>query len=177
MTRSIRLGAQRTIRPLADLDDVPPSFVKWLRERGAEILGTTNPWEVLRFRAKGRTSVVYRRGHGRISACTGDVEEAWRAYQAGTTWSAGSARSRLNRPKTRQRIAAVIKRDGRACFYCGLDVEEGEETLEHIVPRAHGGPHHVANLALAHEPCNQEAGNLSAVEKVRLRDRMRGREG
>lgn len=154
-------------------DEIPRGFIKWLEAAGAEILAPTNEWEVLRFRANGRTSIIYRRDHGRISSWTGDAPSAWRAFQLGVGWSAGASRSKLNRTKTRQRVAALLKRDGRACFYCGVDLEEGEETLEHIVPRTRGGTHHIANLALAHEGCNQDAGNLSAVEKVKLRDRMR----
>lgn len=156
-------------------DAIPGAFVKWLEDAGAEILATTNPYEVLRFRANGQTSVIYRRAHGHVSKWTGDSAAAWRAFRDGVRWDAGAGRSKLNRPKTRQRIQALLKRDGRACFYCGIDLEEGEETLEHIVPRTRGGTHHLANLALAHERCNQDAGNLSAVEKVKLRDRIRAR--
>lgn len=51
------------------------------------------------------------------------------------------------------------------CIFClrAISVGEGGEldpsvTLEHIVPRSHGGDDRIENLALACRPCNNEKG-------------------
>lgn len=44
-------------------------------------------------------------------------------------------------------------------------------SIEHLVPKAHGGPTHLSNLFLAHKSCNAKAGHLSASEKLKIRDR------
>ncbi len=62
-------------------------------------------------------------------------------------------------------------RDGNRCFYCPNTIPAGLETIEHLVPAAAGGPNHLANLFLAHRSCNEAAGTVSAVEKIRLRER------
>jgi hypothetical protein len=49
----------------------------------------------------------------------------------------------------------------------------GLRRIEHLLPVTAGGPSHLANYALAHRSCNEEAGTLSLVEKLRLRDRLR----
>lgn len=146
-------------------------FRKWLERAGAEVLEPTNEYEVLRFRARGRVSIVYRREHGEISRWTGDSGSAFDHFANGKPWDAGVRRKRKARKP--QEVAALLRRDGRACFYCGGQIEDGRESLEHVVPVARGGPHHLANLVLTHPKCNHEAGDLSAAEKVRLRDRKR----
>lgn len=66
------------------------------------------------------------------------------------------------------RIAYLMARDGNGCLYCGRDLTAETATVEHVVPKAHGGPDHASNLALSCGPCNAAAGHLSAAEKVRL---------
>ena len=69
----------------------------------------------------------------------------------------------------------MIRRDGDCCWYCGNSFGAGEfkMTCEHLVPLIHKGPDNLSNLVLAHEKCNQLAGNLSVAEKVTMRERMR----
>jgi len=65
------------------------------------------------------------------------------------------------------------KRDGPFCFFCGERERAGDKfTLEHIVAISRGGANGIANLALAHRRCNNAAGSLSVVEKVKMRERM-----
>lgn len=52
-------------------------------------------------------------------------------------------RSALNR-------RAVFARDGGRCQYCGA----GAESIDHVVPRAKGGPHTWENVVAACRPCN-----------------------
>src|SRR5690606_14410328 len=148
-------------------------FRKWLAQNGAEILVSTNRYELLRFRARGVVSVVYRNAAGRVSACTGYAEEAIRAWRSGSRWRAGPPK---NRRPVRVRsvvVRTLLERDGDACFYCGHPLGD-DFTIEHVLARAFGGRNHLANLALAHHACNQRAENLPIAAKVRLRDELRG---
>lgn len=52
---------------------------------------------------------------------------------------------------------AVFARDGGRCQYCG----DAAESIDHVVPRAKGGPHDWDNVVAACRPCN-----------VRKRDRL-----
>ena len=52
-------------------------------------------------------------------------------------------RSALNR-------RAVFARDGGRCQYCGA----AAESIDHVVPRAKGGPHTWENVVAACRPCN-----------------------
>lgn len=68
---------------------------------------------------------------------------------------------------------AVSERDGLECFYCGEPLDLADATVEHLLPLSLGGNNNDANLALAHQACNHDAGAMSIVEKVRLRDKKR----
>lgn len=46
----------------------------------------------------------------------------------------------------------VLTRDGRRCGYCGRG---GAGTVDHIVPRSHGGLNTWTNTVAACDPCNQ----------------------
>lgn len=146
-------------------------FRAWLSERGAEVLEPTNPFEVIRFRANGQTSVIYRNKKGHVSSWTGEAREAFKAFRSNGGWR-GNKRTRRRQMTPQQR--AIRERDGDDCFFCGEFVDPDDTSVEHLCSLTHGGPHHVANLVLAHPDCNREAGNLSVAEKVRLRERMRG---
>lgn len=160
-------------RDLLD-DGKRQKFEEWLTARGAQVLEPTNEWEVLRFRANGEVSVIYRNKSRQITFA-GKSLEAWTAYRRGESW-------RGNRRTKRRRLSPLVrtlrKRDGGDCFFCGEEIERGEESIEHLVSATHGGPNHVANLVLAHEECNHEAGHLPVIEKVQIRERnLYGDEG
>lgn len=158
-----------------DLD----AFKIWLSGCGAEILGLTSPWEVLRVRTNSGTLVAHRNKRG---------QQKWPAelltlalqFQRGEMPALAATRKGRQPSRLRQRFAALAARDGAACFYCRTAVPAPgeacaagyEPTIEHLVPVAHGGPNHLSNCFLAHRGCNEAAGNLSAVEKIRLREAM-----
>lgn len=64
----------------------------------------------------------------------------------------------------RQARLAVYLRDGMACTYCGAGVETEQLTLDHIIPRSHGGTHEATNLVTACGRCNSYRGNRSVEE-------------
>lgn len=60
---------------------------------------------------------------------------------------------------------AIYLRDGLACIYCGLGVEDGVKfTLDHIQPYSYGGSNHESNLITACHTCNSSRGNRSVQD-------------
>lgn len=145
-------------------------FIGWLQAQNAEIMPTTNPYEVVRFRARQGVGVVYRRTNGRHTVSAPWVEDAWNCYREGLKWSGkGKPGKRINGSKAKR---AVFDRDGDLCWYCGLPMPRDDMTLEHILSVGQGGPNRMENYALAHEKCNAQASNMAVVEKVRLREAL-----
>ena len=66
--------------------------------------------------------------------------------------------------------AALAERDGAHCWMCAVPLLLRREdqhdphyaTLDHIVPRAHGGPATLENLRLACRACNNRRGTNPA---------------
>lgn len=155
-------------RELRDLEMHLMPFQAWLVARGAEVLSTTNEWEVLRFRTNEGVSIIYKKKHGTLTF-TGESSKVWNAYRSNGAWRAAPATKR--KLKSSPTCVALRKRDGDACFYCHQPVEVVDESIEHLVSITHGGPDHLANMVLAHRaPCNANAGHLSVMEKIRLRE-------
>lgn len=141
-------------------------FIGFLGSAGAEILSPTNPWEVLRFKANCEIGIVYKNKNDNLTF-VGQAEEAREAFINKKSWSACK---KLPRVKKSGVVTTLLSRDGNNCFYCGLQLEDGKETVEHLFSINQGGRNHIANLALAHFECNNEASHLSVVEKVKLRE-------
>jgi hypothetical protein len=142
-------------------------FRRWLGQRGSEVLAPTNPYEVLRFTAPNGAGVVYKKRTGKLT-WNKQALAAWNSFVNKNPWR---VLPKLERQPLRHLVPAMIERDGDLCFFCGGD--RGDDiTVEHLVPKVHGGPDSLANLALAHADCNARADNLSVAEKVRLRDQM-----
>ncbi len=55
---------------------------------------------------------------------------------------------------------ATMRDCSRRCVYCGSFLEYAAATLDHVYPRAKGGPHHAGNLVVACAPCNRNKGDL-----------------
>lgn len=138
-------------------------FAAKLEAAGAEILGTTNPYEVLRFRTSKGVGVVYKGKRG----------ETWNAEAIEAREHLASGKGSLapvvvkGRRTSKSTVNALLKRDGDYCFFCGTPLD-GDVTVEHLVSIAHGGPNHISNLFLSHAACNQMAGHKSAPEKIAL---------
>lgn len=145
-------------------------FIKWLELNGAVVEPTATEWEVLRCRTRDGLQVVYRNKHGGETWPV-PLRKALNKFDDGKNIPmAPDPRRRRNARAKLQRIA---QRDGMSCFFCGKEFEvldDPDLTVEHLVPHSHRGPDHISNLAMACQECNGLAGNLSVVEKVRLRD-------
>ena len=155
------MGTRRNKAP-----DPDAAFKADLVAAGAELLAPTNPYEVMRFRTSYGVGVVYTNSKGKRT----ETPEAINARQ--------HLRDHLGslspvpvapRQKNRAVILRLRGRDGAMCFFCRRPLSE-DVTVEHLVPRAHGGPNHISNLFLAHEGCNRRVGHLSAPEKIAMRD-------
>lgn len=53
----------------------------------------------------------------------------------------------------------IYKRDNYQCQYCGKHVEMDEVSIDHVVPRSHGGPTTWENCVLACVKCNARKNN------------------
>lgn len=61
-------------------------------------------------------------------------------------------------------IAALVMRDGSACYICGQDGDLHDPwQVEHVKPRAAGGSDELENLALAHASCNRAKGTKAVI--------------
>lgn len=78
----------------------------------------------------------------------------------------------------RELVAYLVKRDGRRCGICSkpinLDLTSGPRgndagpTIDHVVPRSHGGSDELSNLRIAHWSCNRARSNRGGNEQLRL---------
>lgn len=146
-------------------------FEKFIHDRGGEILAPTSEWELVRFKTASSTGIIYRKANGAVTFFGGS-KLAWECYLNDRSWTAGNKRKR-SRGRQAIVIDSLIRRDGKACFYCGYDCDEETASVEHFVPLNAGGTDHMANKVLAHKSCNGQAGHLPVIEKVKLRERMR----
>ena len=61
--------------------------------------------------------------------------------------------------------AQVLAQYGPLCHLCGGEITE-DFTLDHLIPRSHGGNHEAWNLRPAHRQCNQRRGNKPLPRRV-----------
>ncbi len=147
-----------------------PKFRIWLHQYGAEMLEPTNPYEVIRFKCKHGTGIIYQGKKG-LSVSAPFVTDAYECYQNGRSWDGKFDNGARN--NTSQSKKNLISRDGHGCFYCGDQFSPDELTQEHLLCVVHQGPNRIENKVLACKPCNELAGNMILVEKIMLRDRMK----
>lgn len=53
----------------------------------------------------------------------------------------------------------VYARDGKRCRFCGEPLARSDFTLDHLLPKAAGGPDWDINLVVACRTCNNEKGD------------------
>lgn len=148
------------------------AFKRYLERAGAEILAPTNMYEAVRFRENGNIGVIYQNKRFELTSFTGkNTLEIFRKFKNfDYSWSATVKKKRISKNIV---IRSLAERDGQECFYCGKEMEVNTETLEHMLPINKGGNNHLANLALCHKECNELAGHMDVIEKVKLRDKLR----
>lgn len=70
------------------------------------------------------------------------------------------------RPVSKRRRDVFVKSAGQ-CHYCGTTLTlDGRWHVEHMMPRALGGPDELPNLVASCVPCNQAKGGRTAIEFV-----------
>ena len=164
---------QRPNIALRDLRQRLPALQAFITERGGEVLAPASEWEVLRFKARGNVHLVSRQASGHI-VYSGDAAHAVHCWLAHLPWrGSDSHRGQPGKRLRSMNLRTLLERDGDACFLCGEPLGD-DLTEEHLVPLTHGGPDHLANKVLAHAACNKRMGHLSVMEKIRLRDAVRG---
>lgn len=150
-------------------------FKQYLNDSGAIIIPSTNPFELVRFKTlngqnKYTKSIIYINKFGTITSYSSDTAyEAHRKFQEGKPFKAVDRR--------RNQLTAVKRnlaiRDGKECWFCGVELEKDQLTVEHLLSFSHGGSDNLNNLVLACKPCNKEVGNGSVAQKVLFRERKR----
>lgn len=141
-------------------------FISWISARGANIIPSTNEWEVLRFQTEQGVAIIHKNRNRKLSF-NAQAENAFLAYFSNQPWRAFPAGGRPNKFLSNLKTQ-LASRDGWTCCYCQTALDETTATLEHFLSLTHGGTNHVANLGLSCQPCNQAAGNLPVRQKLTL---------
>lgn len=139
-------------------------FEKYLLNNGMEILPITNEYENIRFKGI-EVGVLYK--SGKTSGYYADLILNSFKKRVPVPVKYGKKPSTGRKPGYKKEKLALLKRDGNNCFYCGKRLMD-DITLEHIIPLVAGGKNMLGNMVLAHEQCNQEAGNLPVYKKMEL---------
>jgi 5-methylcytosine-specific restriction endonuclease McrA len=76
--------------------------------------------------------------------------------------------SKIPTSKKKNKIIALLLRDGCSCPYCGVKFETIEDiTLDHVVPKSLGGSNSNKNLLLSCQECNGKKGNMLLTQFIR----------
>jgi 5-methylcytosine-specific restriction endonuclease McrA len=67
--------------------------------------------------------------------------------------------------------ARILARDGYVCWLCG---QPDADSVDHVVPRVHGGDDTDANLRAAHLRCNSSRGARNFIRRLQNRDLLPG---
>ncbi len=81
----------------------------------------------------------------------------------------------VHRPRPHLKLTrrAVFRRDNFTCQYCGL--QSHHLTIDHVIPRHHGGKHTWENVVSACPPCNRRKGSKT-LEEAHMEPRRRAAE-
>lgn len=62
----------------------------------------------------------------------------------------------------------VLMRDDFICIYCEKKITKPyDATVDHVLPKKHGGGNHAENLAACCQACNADKGNLLLTQYLR----------
>lgn len=135
-------------------------FIKWLTDRGAEILPATNEYELIRFKAR-EVGVLYKSGKTSNNYTQHTIE----CFKKNKAWW-GKPKQVGRKSNYQKEKRHILERDGKACFYCGELMKVKDISLEHLIPLSMGGKNELSNMVLCHESCNNEVGNMPIYKKV-----------
>lgn len=145
-------------------------FKGYIEKRGAKVLESNNPYEVIRFKIYGELNIIYRNKWGNLTFSGDQCKQAYVKWKDGKNWTPPNRK----RQRLTSRKLKLAKRDGLMCFFCGEVFKDTQFlTIEHLLSFRHGGTDNINNLALACEPCNTKLGSKSITEKIILRDQLR----
>lgn len=152
-----------------------PRFKSWLVANGLQVLEPTNEWELARFTSPEGVAIVYRKANNYTSKWTGGAADLFEAWRKGKAFEHALKTNRTKRRDKRRAelINRIAKRDGWTCMFCGDPLTLETATIEHVVALATKGREHVANMTLACEKHNKEAGCMSVREKFEYALKLR----
>lgn len=146
------------------------AFITWLQDNGCQILKPTSQWEKLRYRHPDSGVCLIYVNKKRQTNWSDVVDGHIQSFTKKKPMQQVKRATGTTKQKLAQKVRA---RDGDDCCFCDEPpTPDNPLTMEHWFPVSKGGRNHVANLGLAHEPCNSRAGNLSVSEKIQLREAM-----
>lgn len=136
-------------------------------------MAETNEYELVRVKTEDGVLILYKNKIGTLN-WPEELRKAYFAYKSGgkLNWRA-AAKVKTRRTRSNVIIKTLWDRDGKGCWYCGIELSYDTSTIEHLFNVSHGGTNHIANLAVACNYCNQRAKNMCVTYKVKLRERLR----
>ena len=161
-----------TRRSAGDAESVGPrGRARCSRQNIETVGGTRERRPVLRrTRAATDASIARERRLYRLDATptTRPTRPASRRSSA-TTQAKGATLTRIPWPRVHNRRQLhdwTIARDRGICWLCG---RPGADTVDHVIPRALGGPDTLDNLRAAHRVCNSRRGTRLPTAPVTSR--------
>ena len=136
-------------------------FKKWLEDQGGEILPPTNEYELLRFKGE-KTGVIYTSGKTSGHYANNTINN----FIHGAPWAGRAKKSK--RIQYGKYVPAIIKRDGKNCFYCNEEVSEDDRSVDHLQPLSKSGRNMLQNMVLMHKECDEKLGNADLPTKIKL---------
>ena len=147
-----------------DLNQID-AFGGWIESQGWQLGAPTKEWEVLRDKTpEDGTLIIYRNSKNRLRVPDATEDHFAHFMKAKKCRPAGKYRSKA--------VQRLLERDGDCCLFCGLPLGD-DITVEHLIAKTKGGNNSIENMALAHEVCNHEAGDMGLVDKIDLIVRKR----
>ena len=73
--------------------------------------------------------------------------------------------TKLSGQQRRKIIDQVLLIFGNRCHICGLKINEGEESIDHVKSRSKGGLTTIENLRPAHRRCNSAKGARDLADR------------
>jgi 5-methylcytosine-specific restriction endonuclease McrA len=140
------------------------AYLDWV---GAEKMPLTNPYEIARFIANEIVCVVYRSKKGSPSYSNDEARKVHEAYFAKQRINVSSTKRKQFDKGLKQKL---FQRDGKLCFYTGVELTEETASIEHLIPLCKGGKNNLDNLVLCTEESNQLMGDKPLIEKIKYRD-------